>query len=279
MRRSLAALTTTLLLALPATLPAHAQDAATTVATVNGKAITLGEVLALYEGFQGQLGDMDAAGALDMILDQLAQQEALAQQAETAPTARDLAAIALQRRAYMAASALERVAMPEPSEDELQALYADNFGTAQPVAEYHAAHILMETQEGIEAAAAALAAGEDFAKVAAERSTDATAQNGGDLGWFTLDVMVQPFAEAVGALQPGEVSAPFESPFGWHVAKLIETRTQEPPAFEQVREQLATLARRQRVEAAADAALAGATVERNPDITADILTRTDLLEN
>ena len=279
MRRSLAALTTTLLLALPATLPAHAQDAATTVATVNGKAITLGEVLALYEGFQGQLGDMDAAGALDMILDQLAQQEALAQQAETAPTARDLAAIALQRRAYMAASALERVAMPEPSEDELQALYADNFGTAQPVAEYHAAHILMETQEGIEAAAAALAAGEDFAKVAAERSTDATAQNGGDLGWFTLDVMVQPFAEAVGALQPGEVSAPFESPFGWHVAKLIETRTQEPPAFEQVREQLATMSRRIRVEAAADAALAGATVERNPDITADILTRTDLLEN
>lgn len=275
MRRSLAALTMGLLLA----LPAHGQDATTTVATVNGKAITLAEVLALYEGVQGQLGDMEPAAALDLILDQLAQQEALAQQAETAPTTRDLAAIALQRRAYMAASALERVAVPEPTEDELKALYADSFGEATPVTEYHAAHILVETQEGIEAAVAALAGGEDFAKVAAERSTDATAQSGGDLGWFTLDVMVQPFAEAVGALQPGEVSAPFESPFGWHVAKLIETRKQEPPAFEQVREQLATQARRQRVEAAADAALAGAKVERNPDITADILTRTDLLEN
>lgn len=279
MRRSLAALTTALLLSLPAALPAHAQDAATTVATVNGKAITLGEVLALYEGAQGQLGDMGPAEAFDLILDQLAQQEALAQQAESAPGARDLAAIALQRRAYMAAAALERVAVPEPAEDELKALYTETFGEAAPVTEYHAAHILVETQEGIEAAAAALAAGEDFARVAAERSTDATAQNGGDLGWFTLDVMVQPFAEAVGALEPGQVSAPFESPFGWHVAKLIETRNQEPPAFEQVREQLATMARRARVEAAADAALAGATVERNPDISADILTRTDLLEN
>lgn len=275
MLRSLAALTMGLLLA----LPAHAQDAGTTVATVNGKAITLAEVLALYEGVQGQLGDMEAGAAFDMILDQLAQQEALAQQAETGPSARDLAAIALQRRAYMAASALERVAAPEPSEDELKALYAENYGAAEPVTEYHAAHILMETQEGIAAAAAAVEAGEDFAKVAAERSTDATAQNGGDLGWFTLDVMVQPFSEAVAGLEPGQVSAPFESPFGWHVAKLIETRTQEPPAFEQVREQLATLARRQRVEAAADAALAGATVERNPDITAEILTRTDLLED
>ena len=270
-----AAVTAALLIA----LPAQAQEAATTVATVNGKAITLGEVLALYEGAQSQLAEMDTKAAFDFIIDQLAQQEALAQQAETAPSARDNAAIALQRRAYMAASALERVAEPEPEEEELRALYADTFGATEPGTEYHAAHILIETQEGIEAAAQALADGEDFAKVAAERSIDPTSQNGGDLGWFTLDVMVQPFADAVGALEVGAVSEPFESPFGWHIARLIDTRTQQPPAFDQVREQLAMQARRDRVEAAADAALAGAKVERNPEIGADILTRIDLLEN
>lgn len=260
-------------------LPAQAQDATTTVATVNGNAITLAEVLALYENFQGQAGDMAPQAVLDLIVDQLAQQEALAQKAEADPSARDAAAIALQRRAYMAASALERLAEPEPAEEELKALYAEHFGEAEPVTEYHAAHILVETEEGAAAAAQALAEGEDFAKVAAERSTDATAQNGGDLGWFSLDIMVQPFSEAVAALEPGQVSAPFESPFGWHVAKLIETRLQTPPSFEAVRADLVTFARRQRVEAAADAALAEAKVVRNPEITADILTRTDLLEN
>ncbi len=260
-------------------LPAQAQDATTTVATVNGNAITLAEVLALYENFQGQAGEMEPQAILDLIVDQLAQQEALAQKAEADPSARDAAAIALQRRAYMAASALERLAEPEPAEEELKALYAEHFGEAEPVTEYHAAHILVETEEGAQAVAKALADGEDFAKVAAERSTDATAQNGGDLGWFSLDIMVQPFSEAVAALEPGEVSAPFESPFGWHVAKLIETRLQEPPSFEEVRDDLITFARRQRVEAAADAALAEAEVVRNPEITADILTRTDLLEN
>lgn len=260
-------------------LPAQAQDATTTVATVNGNAITLAEVLALYENFQGQAGEMEPPAILDLIVDQLAQQEALAQQAEADPSARDAAAIALQRRAYMAASALERVAEPEPQEEELKALYAEHFGEAEPATEYHAAHILVETEEGAEAAAKALADGGDFAKVAAERSTDATAANGGDLGWFSLDMMVQPFADAVAALEPGAVSAPFESPFGWHVAKLIETRLQEPPSFGEVRDDLVTFARRQRVAAAADAALAEADVVRNPEITADILTRTDLLEN
>lgn len=270
-----AALFSALLLA----LPAQAQDATTTVATVNGNAITLGEVLALYENFQGQAGGMEPQAIFDLIVDQLAQQEALAQQADADPSTRDKAAIALQRRAYMAASALERVAEPEPSDEELHALYTEHFGNAEPVTEYHAAHILVETEEGAEAAAKALADGEDFAKVAAERSTDTTSPNGGDLGWFTLDVMVQPFSEAVAALEPGEVSAPFESPFGWHIAKLIETRVQQPPSFEEVHDDLVTYARRQRVEAAADAALAGAKVERNPEITADILTRIDLLEN
>lgn len=267
------------ILVLSLSLTAGAQDIGAAVATVNGQPITLAEILALHEGFAEQLEGVDDQAAWDLMLDQLAQQEALAQQAEAAPTARDQAAIALSRRAYMAASALERVAAPEPDADVIATLYAEHFGNAGPVAEYHAAHILVETEEAAQAAAEALSGGVDFAEVARERSTDATGPNGGDLGWFTLDVMVQPFAQAVEALEPGEVSEPFESQFGWHIAQLIETRMQQPPSLDEVRDQLVIQARRNRVEAAADAALRDAEVVRNPDFGPDILSRTDLLED
>lgn len=268
-------------LALLLAMPAAAQDASTEVASVNGAPIALGEVLTLYESMGGELlsEGMEEQAIWDMIIEQLAQQEALAQQIGDNPGARDLAAITLSRRAFLASSVLEKIAIPDPSEEELQAAYSEAFSDIEPVREYNAAHILMETKEGIDTAKAELDAGKDFAEVARERSTDSSGQNGGDLDWFTLDMMVQPFAEQVEALEAGAVSEPFESQFGWHIAKLIDTRLQEPPAFEEVRSQLETLVRRQRVEKAADAALENVKVERNPDLGPDLLTRSDLLEN
>lgn len=105
----------------------------------------------------------------------------------------------------------------------------------QRAEQIHAAHILVATEDAANAVEERLKNGEDFAEVAKEVSTDTqTAQNGGDLGWFPRGVMVAPFEEAAFALQPGEVSAPVQSTFGWHVIKVLEHEQDRPLTLEMV---------------------------------------------
>ena len=100
----------------------------------------------------------------------------------------------------------------------------------QSAPQVHAAHILLPTREAAEAARARVTeGGEDFAAVAREVSTDeSTAANGGDLGWFTREEMVAPFAEAAFALEPGAISEPVETEFGWHVIQVTERDPDRP---------------------------------------------------
>lgn len=93
----------------------------------------------------------------------------------------------------------------------------------QAAEQVHAAHILVETQDLARELASQLADGADFAELAMANSIDeGTAPNGGNLGWFTRDEMVAPFAEAAFALSPGETSEPVQSEFGWHIIRVFE---------------------------------------------------------
>ena len=87
--------------------------------------------------------------------------------------------------------------------------------------------------------AEALKGGEDFGKLAEENSKDPGAR-GGDLGCFTKDRMVPEFAEAAFKLEPGQISDPVKTQFGWHVIKVDEKRTEGVPALDQVNDQIAT---------------------------------------
>ncbi|MDQ3228102.1 MAG: peptidyl-prolyl cis-trans isomerase, partial [Chloroflexota bacterium] len=99
----------------------------------------------------------------------------------------------------------------------------------QSAPQVNAAHILLPTQEAAEAARARVAAGEAFATVASEVSTDqGTAGNGGDLGWFTRAEMVPAFAETAFSLEPGTVSEPVETEFGWHIIQVTESDPDRP---------------------------------------------------
>src|SRR5690606_1620603 len=69
--------------------------------------------------------------------------------------------------------------------------------------------------------------GESFEEIARRHSDDATAPQGGDLGWLSPGETVPAFEQVMNTLQPGEVSEPIKSPFGWHIIEVLERRNQD----------------------------------------------------
>lgn len=102
-----------------------------------------------------------------------------------------------------------------------------------------ASHILVATIEEAEAVTQRLEAGEEFATLAQELSIDTgSAAQEGDLGWFPRGAMVEPFEQAAFALEPGEISVPVESDYGFHII-LLQEKAVRPldPSWAQLRQQ------------------------------------------
>lgn len=106
------------------------------------------------------------------------------------------------------------------------------------VEQTRARHILIETGNGVtddqarerlERLLIRIRQGEDFAELARANSTDAgSAGAGGDLGWVVPGQTAPAFERAMNELAPGEVSEPFQSPFGWHIVQVLERRREAP---------------------------------------------------
>ena len=69
-------------------------------------------------------------------------------------------------------------------------------------------------------------------------------QDGGDLGYFAREQMVPEFSEVAFGLEKGQVSGPVKTQFGWHVLKVEDKRTRQPPPFDQVRGEIEQFAQR-----------------------------------
>jgi peptidyl-prolyl cis-trans isomerase C len=124
------------------------------------------------------------------------------------------------------------------TDEAMRQTYDDAVKTMSGQDEVHARHILVESEDEAKAIVDLLKAGGDFAALAKERSKDPGAAEGGDLGYFTKDQMVPEFAEVAFKMYPGQVSNPVKTQFGWHVIKLEDKRTKQPPEFGKVRDQI-----------------------------------------
>jgi peptidyl-prolyl cis-trans isomerase C len=218
----------------PAFADGHAAVSADTVlATVNGTDITVGHVIALTARLPEQYQQLGDADLYQGILDQMIQQQVLLDGAERTKAIE--LGVENETRAFIATQEISRLsALPVP-QDAVQAAYDEQFGGIEAEPEYNASHILVETQEEALALVAELEGGADFAALAREKSTGPSGPNGGELGWFGPGRMVPAFEEAVVDMEPGAVSAPIQTQFGWHVIKLNDARQQEIPTLEDVR--------------------------------------------
>ncbi len=237
-------------LAQTAAEPAATETAATTapeysvnsaLAEVDGVTLTLGELIAVRRELPDQYQTLPDEVLFDGIIEQLIDQMLLAQAAQAAGLERR-PAIALnllnQQRATLADAYLREAVEARVAPETVEALYQERYLDAEPIQEVRAGHILVETEELASELKAQLDSGADFAALAAEHGTDGTASKGGDLGWFVQSAMVPEFADAVFAMEPGTISGPVKTAFGWHLIKLDERRDRQPPALAEVREEL-----------------------------------------
>ncbi|MGO8800459.1 MAG: peptidylprolyl isomerase [Roseiarcus sp.] len=184
---------------------------------------------------------LDGPARQRYVLDYLIDMKLVARQA--AADKMDAGPAFARRMAYyhdkLAMEALLSDIAAKAATDEAEHKAYDEAAKAQPpVPEIHARHILLPTEDEAKAALARIKNGEDFAKVATELSKDPGGE-GGDLGWFTRERMVPEFADAAFKLEPGQVSDPVKSQFGWHIIKVEEKRMKTFPSFEQVKDQAA----------------------------------------
>jgi len=212
------------------------------VARVDNSPITEADLALAAEDPALSLPNMDDTQKRDVIVGYLVDLKIGAKAAEAAKIGEgpDFARkLAYFRDKLLLDEYLDREVKKAVTPEATRKLYDDTIKNLKPEQEVRARHILVEGEDEAKQALARVKGGEDFAKVAAEVSKDpGSKSDGGDLGFFTQDRMVQPFAEAAFKLEPGQVSEPVKSQFGWHVIKVEEKRTQPIPPFDEMKEQV-----------------------------------------
>ncbi len=211
-----------------------------TLATVDGQAITEQDVDdAMTDIGSGLPEKSDMAARRKYVLDYLVDLKLVAKKAfadkldATPEYARKLAYF---RDKLAMEAMLGKVAATADTDAAEHAAYDAAAKAQPPEPEIHARHILLPDEASAKAALARVKGGEDFAKVATELSKDPGAE-GGDLGWFTRERMVPEFSEAAFKLEPGQISDPVKTQFGWHIIKVEEKRIKSFPPFDQVKDQ------------------------------------------
>ena len=237
-----------LILSLATPLAAQEPTADTVVATIGETEITLGEMIITRAQLPQQYQSLPADVLFDGVLEQLIQQQLLADATAEVP-ARVEYALRNERRSLLAGEAIDALSTEAMTDEAVQAAYDARYENAESETEYNAAHLLVETEEEALAAKARVDGGEAFADVARDVSTGPSGPNGGNLGWFGAGQMVTPFEDAVMNMDVGAVSDPVETQFGFHVINLIEKRVKEAPSLDEVRSELLAAVQEEAIQA------------------------------
>src|ERR1700731_1171856 len=236
-----AAISGCLALALLGGLPASAEDANPVLAKVNGSEIHQSDVTLAEEELGPSLAQMDPATKKENVLAFLIDMKIVAKAAEDkkVENSEDFKKrLSFSRNRLLMDSLLASEGKAATTDEAMKKVYEDASKQITGEQEVHARHILVETEDEAKAVEDELKKGADFAELAKKKSKDPGASDGGDLGFFTKDQMVPEFSSVAFALEPGKISDPVKSQFGWHIIKVEEKRSRKAPDFEQAKSQI-----------------------------------------
>jgi peptidyl-prolyl cis-trans isomerase C len=218
-----------------ATPPAGADPV---VARVDGQPILRSEVLAAVESLPPQFRAMPIEAIFPALVGQLIDRKLVVAAAKKEKLEND--AEFKRRMAEVQERVLEQVYINKKIDAELtEAALKKEYDKTPGETKVRASHILVKTRDEAVQILREISGGAKFEDVAAKKSLDSSGQQGGDLGFFTKEQMVEPFANAAFAMKKGEISrAPVETQFGWHVIRVEEIQADAKPSFAEMRDEL-----------------------------------------
>jgi peptidyl-prolyl cis-trans isomerase C len=217
----------------------------TVIATVNGSPILMSDVAAAAQQLPPQtVQSMPPQQLMGRLVDMLISRKALLIQAKKQGLDKD-PTIAHQMQAaadqVLSTAALQKAVLPKLNEEAVKAQYDKEYAGKPGEEEIHARHILVDSEAKAKDIIDQLNKGAKFDDLAKKYGDpkDAATQNGGDLGWFKKGDMLPEFSDVAFKLKPNEYTkTPVHTHYGWHVIQLLETRTSQPPTYDQVHDQI-----------------------------------------
>lgn len=215
------------------------------VATVNGHTVWTSDVKreAVAQGMIGEGEPLDVSSDLfRQVLDEVVDQKLLAAEALKRKMDKDPVAqrrLAAARERILGDMLVESVVDKAVNENAINTLYQEQQKLSKQTDEIHARQIVTATQAEADQVKKLLASGAAFEALAMERSIDPNTRfNGGDLGYFTADVMPEAYGVALKDAKIKDIIGPFQVEGGWAVAKVEDRRPEAPIGLEQARPQI-----------------------------------------
>jgi len=214
-------------------------------ATVDGQVVWASDVKreAVTQGLIGEGEPLDVSSdifhkVLDQVIDQkLLAGEALKRKLDKDPMAQRRLAAARER--ILGDILVESVVADAVNENAIRSLYQEQLKLAKRAQEIHARQIVLPTQAEADAVRKMIQSGASFEALAMEKSTDAATRfNGGDMGYFTTDVMPEAYAGALKTAKPGQLIGPIPVEGGFALLKVEDRRLEPPLTFEAARPQI-----------------------------------------
>jgi peptidyl-prolyl cis-trans isomerase C len=215
------------------------------VAKVDGQTVWSSDVKreAVAQGLIGEGEPLDASSDLfRRVLDEVVDQRLLAGEAARRKLDKDPVAqrrLAAARDRVLGDMLVESVVSDAVNDNAVRGLYQEQLKLAKRSEEIHARQIVLGTAAEAEAVRKLLGAGASFEALAMEKSTDAATRfNGGDLGYFTIDVMPETYDAALKSAKPGQIVGPFPVEGGFALVKVEDRRVEQPITLEAARPQI-----------------------------------------